>query len=71
MSKFATDFYVICLWLLSAEALDALFEAWWPWQRAFWGGTWTGGLVIALLAALIVTPAAAALETKWGRSSNR
>lgn len=69
MSKFATDFYVICLWLLSGEALSALFEAWWPAQRAFWEATWTGGIVIALLAALMVIPAAAALETKWGRFS--
>ncbi len=69
MSKFATDFYVVCLWLLSGEALYTLFEAWWPWQHAFWEGTWTGGLIIALLAALFVTPAAAALEGKSGRFS--
>jgi hypothetical protein len=67
MNKFATEFYVVCLWLLSGEALYSLFAAWWPAQRAFWEGTWTGGLVVAFLAALIVIPAAAALETKWGR----
>lgn len=70
MNKFAIDFYVICLWLLSGEALDALFEAWWPSQHVFWQAPWIGGLVIAFLAALIIAPAAAALETRWGRLSH-
>jgi hypothetical protein len=71
MHKFATDLYVVCLWLLLGEALNALFESWWPSQHSFWEGTWTGGLVVAVLAALIVTPAAAALETRWGRVSDQ
>lgn len=48
--------YVCFLWLLCGCALYSLFRSWWPWTRAFWDGTWTGGLVIALLAGAIVQP---------------
>jgi hypothetical protein len=61
MRKAMVDFYILFLWVLCGEALYTLFESWWPWQRVFWEGIWTGGLVIALLAALIVYPAAEAL----------
>jgi hypothetical protein len=64
MSKYLTHSYVIVLWFLCGEALDTMFEAWWPTQRGFWSSAWTGGLVIALLAAVIISPAAVALEAK-------
>jgi len=71
IGKYATDFYVLFLWLLCGVALDSLFQAWWPWQRVFWSGVWTGGLLIALLAAVVVRPAATALEFMWGRLSEK
>ena len=64
MRKYLTHSYVIILWFLCGEALDALFEAWWPSHWMFWSSAWTGGLVIALLAAVIISPAAVALEAK-------
>ena len=62
MKKSLTHLYVLALWLLCGEALDAMLEAWWPAQRAFWSYKWTGGLTIALIAIVIVLPAAMALE---------
>jgi hypothetical protein len=58
------DSYILVLWLLCGEALYSLFEAWWPWQRPFWDNAWVGGLLIAILAALIILPAANAVSGK-------
>jgi hypothetical protein len=66
MRKIAVDLYLIILWMLCGTALYDLFRDWWPWQRPFWDSAWTGGLLIALLAALIVEPAGRALGALWG-----
>lgn len=62
-----TCFYAACLWLFVGEGLYALFEGWWPWQRPFWDSTWTGGFLIAVLAAAIITPAAVAFDEKLNK----
>lgn len=62
MQKTLTHGYELLLWVLCAIALDSLFQSWWPWQQAFWSSAWTGGLVVAVLALVIVVPAVNALE---------
>ncbi len=71
MRHYLTHSYVIALWYLCGVALDAMFEAWWPSQSAFWSGLWTGGLLIAVLAAIVISPAATALELLWGNLSDK
>jgi hypothetical protein len=71
MRKYVAEFYVFCLWVLCGVALDSLFQSWWPSQRVFWSGIWTGGAVIALLSLIIVWPAASALEMTWGRLADK
>ncbi len=62
MTKTLLHGYELLLWVLCGVALDSLFESWWPWQRAFWSSAWTGGLVIAVLALIVVAPAVRGLE---------
>jgi hypothetical protein len=65
MKKLLIEIYVVFLWFLCGCALYALFRSWWPYTRSFWDSTWTGGLVIAVLAALIVEPAGRAMGAFW------
>ena len=68
MKTIAIELYIVFLWMLCGVALYSLFGAWWPWERPFWDSTWTGGLLIAIIAAVIVEPAGRAMGVIWAYS---
>jgi hypothetical protein len=69
MRKLAVEFYLLFLWLLCGCGLYGLFRSWWPWTGPFWDSVWTGGLLIAVLAAIIVEPAGRAMGVMWANFS--